>query len=113
MGNGIRIASAMGSMRWAELLEIYRVIAADPSLATVTRTLSIWDTSPPGHHTSRRESGGRPLGSAAPRGQSACHRDEVAGRVRDVEHVRDDAGQSWAGAVQVFTVGDARTWLIQ
>ena len=36
---GIRITTAIGPMRWAEFLEIYRMIATDPSLATVTRTL--------------------------------------------------------------------------
>ena len=32
---GIRITSAVGPMRWADFLEIYRMIAGDPSLATV------------------------------------------------------------------------------
>jgi hypothetical protein len=36
---GIRITTAVGPMRWAEFLEIYRTIAGDPNLATVTRTL--------------------------------------------------------------------------
>ena len=36
---GIRITTAIGPIRWAEFLEIYRMIAADPALATVTRTL--------------------------------------------------------------------------
>ena len=36
---GIRITSAVGPMRWADFLEIYRMIAGDPSLATVKKTL--------------------------------------------------------------------------
>lgn len=36
---GIRITSAVGPMRWVEFLEIYRMIAGDPSLSSVKRTL--------------------------------------------------------------------------
>ena len=36
---GIRITSAIGPMRWIEFLEIYRMVAGDPSLAMVKRTL--------------------------------------------------------------------------
>jgi len=36
---GIRITSAVGPMRWVDFLEIYRMIAADPSLSSVKRTL--------------------------------------------------------------------------
>ena len=36
---GIRITSAVGPMRWADFLEIYRMIAGDPSLSTVKKTL--------------------------------------------------------------------------
>lgn len=36
---GIRITSAVGPMRWADFMEIYRMIAGDPSLSTVKKTL--------------------------------------------------------------------------
>src|SRR5258705_13047267 len=36
---GIRITTAIGPMRWVEFLEIHRMIAGDPSLATATRAL--------------------------------------------------------------------------
>lgn len=36
---GIRITSAVGPMRWIDFMEIYRMIAGDPSLAHVKRTL--------------------------------------------------------------------------
>jgi len=36
---GIRITTAVGAMRWIDFLEVYRMIVADPSLATLTRTL--------------------------------------------------------------------------
>ena len=36
---GIRITTAIGPMRWIEFLEIHRMIAGDPSLATATRIL--------------------------------------------------------------------------
>ena len=36
---GIRITSAVGPMRWVDFLEIYRMIAGDPSLSSVKRTL--------------------------------------------------------------------------
>src|SRR5690349_15232010 len=36
---GIRITSAVGPMRWADFMEIYRMIVSDPSLAEVKRTL--------------------------------------------------------------------------
>ena len=36
---GIRITSAVGPMRWADFMEIYRMIAGDPSLSTVRKTL--------------------------------------------------------------------------
>ncbi|HEX7980491.1 MAG TPA: hypothetical protein VF461_17950 [Gemmatimonadaceae bacterium] len=36
---GIRITSAVGPMRWSDFREIYRMIAADPSLSAAKRTL--------------------------------------------------------------------------
>ena len=36
---GIRITSAVGPMRWADFMEIYRMIAGDPSLSTAKKTL--------------------------------------------------------------------------
>jgi hypothetical protein len=36
---GIRITSAVGPMRWADFLEIYRMIADDPKTALAKRTL--------------------------------------------------------------------------
>ena len=36
---GIRITSAVGPMRWADFMEIYRMIAGDPSLSTMKKTL--------------------------------------------------------------------------
>ena len=36
---GIRITSAVGPMRWVDFLEIYRMIAGDPNLSSVRRTL--------------------------------------------------------------------------
>ena len=36
---GIRITSAVGPMRWADFMEIYRMVVSDPSLAEVKRTL--------------------------------------------------------------------------
>jgi hypothetical protein len=36
---GIRITSAIGPMRWADFLEIYRMIANDPNKAEAKRTL--------------------------------------------------------------------------
>jgi pyrroloquinoline quinone (PQQ) biosynthesis protein C len=36
---GIRITSAVGPMRWADFLEIYRMIANDPNKAEAKRTL--------------------------------------------------------------------------
>jgi|SRR5690349_19841686 hypothetical protein len=36
---GVRVTSAVGPMRWADFMEIYRMIAGDPSLSTVKKTL--------------------------------------------------------------------------
>jgi hypothetical protein len=112
---GIRITTAIGPMRWAEFLEIYRMIAADPSLATVTRTLVDLE------HASLQGITRADVKAAVdvpdlPRSADTrlaivTKSPVVYGMSRMYAMMQDSRG---VGAVQVFkTVDEVMTWLVQ
>lgn len=112
---GIRITTAIGPMRWAEFLEIYRMIAGDPSLATVTRTLVDLQHASIEGLTRADVKAAVNLPDLPRRADTrlaiVTMSPVVYGMSRMYATMRDSRG---GGAVQVFkTVDEAMTWLVQ
>jgi hypothetical protein len=112
---GIRITTAIGPMRWAEFLEIYRMIAADPSLATVTRTLVDLQHASLQGVTRDDVKAAVNLPDLPRRADTrlaiVTKSPVVYGMSRMYAMMQDSRG---GGAVQVFkTVDEAMTWLVQ